>query len=49
MFIGLLFTFLIPETKGKSLEQLSDEDGAQVGGAGNGHADVGNERVDQAG
>ena len=26
MFIGLLFTFLIPETKGKSLEELSNED-----------------------
>ena len=25
MFIGLLFTFLIPETKGKSLEELSSE------------------------
>jgi len=26
MFIGLLFTFWIPETKGKSLEELSGED-----------------------
>ena len=26
MAIGLLFTFLIPETKGKSLEELSNED-----------------------
>ena len=27
MFIGFLSTFLIPETKGKSLEELADEDG----------------------
>ena len=27
MFIGLLFTFLLPETKGKSLEEISDETG----------------------
>ncbi|RIA95856.1 phosphate transporter, partial [Glomus cerebriforme] len=26
MFIGLLFTFLIPETKGKSLEELANEE-----------------------
>ncbi|KAG0243862.1 Inorganic phosphate transporter pho84 [Actinomortierella wolfii] len=26
MFIGLLFTFLIPETKGKTLEELSNEE-----------------------
>ncbi|CAG8591070.1 5410_t:CDS:2 [Diversispora eburnea] len=26
MFAGLLFTFLIPETKGKTLEELSNED-----------------------
>ncbi|CAF0875134.1 unnamed protein product [Brachionus calyciflorus] len=25
MFIGFMFTFLLPETKGKSLEELSDE------------------------
>ncbi len=27
MLIGLLFTFLLPETKGKTLEELSNEDG----------------------
>ena len=25
MFIGFIFTFLIPETKGKSLEKISDD------------------------
>ena len=27
MFIGLLVSFLIPETKGLSLEELSNEEG----------------------
>ena len=25
MFLGILFTFLIPETKGRTLEELSDQ------------------------
>jgi hypothetical protein len=30
MFIGLLFTFLVPETKGKTLEELSNQPQASV-------------------
>ncbi|KAK1283996.1 putative inorganic phosphate transporter 1-3 [Acorus calamus] len=33
-FLGFLFTFLVPETKGRSLEEISGEDGGDGGGSG---------------
>ncbi|KAF2615623.1 hypothetical protein F2Q70_00008282 [Brassica cretica] len=35
-FLGIVFTLLVPESKGKSLEELSREDEEQIGGGGRG-------------